>query len=342
MDELSSDEVERVAGEIADLAAGQGYTAAKARRQEALLGLGYRKREPRPGADPAVDGVQLALTAAIDSLRRRSFKVGSPRRYFPGALVAEAALGIGGFRAESLMDRRNQAALTIEASGATFAKYERLVFRELAGTLVGHRVDPTALSPELTLAEAVGGYRRPDWTIIRQERMIYLDRRGTITDYWRRADIKSELDGLRRVRFWVEYYSDLSPGVIRAVRALNAGIARQEDRGGAHMTELLLDPPLTRGETRTLGLDFALRTDVRCVPRIRSAAMNDVVEAKMALQFDVAYRPPVVWHWNNVGIGDEFDPVPDRILAVSRNGYVEFTFAAIRAGASYGIAWEWP
>jgi hypothetical protein len=342
MDDLKVDEVDRVAAEIAELATGQGFTAAKARRQDALLGLGYRKRRPDPGEDATIDGIRLALRAGIDLLRRRAFKVGSPRRYFPGALVAEAALGIGGFRADSLMDRRNSAALTIDASGTTFAKYERVVFRELAGALVAHRLDPTTLSSELTMADSTVGYRPPDWTIVTQERMVYLDRRGAITDYWRRATIKAEIDGLRRVRFWVEYYSDMSPGVVRAVRALNASIARQEDRGGAHVTELLLDPPLDRGETRRLGLDFALHTEVRCVPRIRSTAVSEVAEAKMALQFDVAYRPGAVWYWNNVGIGDEFDPDPARVLAVSRNGYVEYTFGDVRAGASYGLAWEWP
>lgn len=342
MDELNSDEVEQVAGEIGDLAAGQGFTAAKARRQEVLFSLGYRKCRPNSGEDAAVEGLRLALVAAIELLRRRAFKVGSPGRYFPGALVAEAALGLGGFRGESLLDRRNEAELAVEAPGPTFAKYERLVFREIAGALVTHRLDPSALHPGLTVARAAGAYRAPHWTIVRQERMIYFDRRGAITDYWRRASIKSEIDGLRRVRFWVEYYSDMSPGVVRAVRALHAAIARQEDRGGAHVTELLLDPPLTRGEVRTLGLDFALRTDVRSMPRIRSTAVNDVAEAKMALQFDVAYRPAVVWHWNNVGTEAESDLDPTRTVPVSTNGYVEAAFTGIRAGESYGIGWEWP
>jgi hypothetical protein len=148
---------------------------------------------------------------------------------------------------------------------------------------------------------------------------------------------------LRIVNFWVEYYSDTRQGVVQAVRAINAAIAGQADRGGAHVTELLLDPALAVGERRTIGVDFTFRTEARCVPRIRCSAISDVTQAKIAIQFDRGYRPDVVWYWNEVGmVGDEFGPSPERIIQVLPSGYVEFVFRHVRAGNTYGLAWEWP
>jgi hypothetical protein len=341
MTPADSDDVEHCVAELSELAAGQGFTAAKARRQEALLGLGYRARSPTAGEDPAVAGLRSALLAAIALLRRRADKVGSPRRYYPAFLIAETALALGRHTSQSLMDRRNDAALTVDAAGTTFAKYERQVLRELAVILVSHRDDPAALDEGLA-GGPVDRTAAEDWSILSQERLVYLDPHGAFSSYSRHVEIQSRLDGLRVIALWMEYYADPRQGVVEAIRASNASILRQADRGGGHVTELSLEPPLRRGESRNIGIDFAFHTDVRCVPRIRCSAFSDMARTTIAVQFDPAYRPDVVWCWNQVGIGREFAPAGGELVRVRPSGYVEFTFYGVRVGTTYGLSWEWP
>jgi len=336
-------DLERVVSEVSELAAGQGFNAAKARRQEHLMALGYRMRSPAPGEDSAVAGLRLALAAALRLMRRRGDRVGSPRRYFPAYLIAEAAFGFGRHASESLMDRRNDVASTIGAAGTTFARYEPEVLREVATILVDFADAAAALDEGLGSVLTSESHAAAGWSIVSQERLVHLDGNGAIVSYSRRADIRSEVAALQIVNFWLEYYSDRRPGVVEAVRAINAAILRQEDRGGAHVTELLLDPALGLGERRTIGVDFAFQTEVRCLPRIRCFAISDVAHTKIAIQFSSGCRPDVVWYWNEVGMmGDEFGPSPDRIVEVRPSGYVEYVFRDVRAGNTYGLAWEWP
>jgi hypothetical protein len=342
MTPADSDDVENVVAELSELATGQGFTAAKARRGEALLGLGYRARSPAAGEDAAVSGLRFALLGAIALMRRRSDKVGSPRRYYPAFLIAETALALGRHTSHSLMDRRNDAALTVQAAGTTFAKYERQVLRELGAILLFYQDDPLALDQGLEPPGPVDGAATEDWSIRSQERLVYIDRCGAFTSYARHVEIQSKVDGLRAIALWTEYYADQRQGVVEAIRASNASILRQADRGGAHLTELALEPALGRGERREIGFDVVFHTNVRCIPRIRCSAISDMTRTKIAVQFDPEYMPLVVWYWNQVGMGREFAPSAGRVVQVRPSGYVEFTFHGVRIGSTYGLSWEWP
>lgn len=333
--------VDTLVEELRTLAAGQGFTSIKALRQENLVALGYRVAAPDSGQDSMVEGLRVALRAVIEVLRQNGTKLGSPKRYFPAHLVAEAALGIGRFTNDSQMDRRNDAAVTIEAAGTTFAKYEEQALREVAVLLVSHQDDPRALNSRLdgTISEVLERGEAAA-TKVRVDRTIFFDDAGRIVNFERLEVVRSNIEKLRSVAFWTEYYSDSSAGIIGATRVLNAALGRQQDSAGGHFTEIILEPPLNRGEERMFVVNLDISSKVQCVPRIRCIATNATLAARMTLQFDPRFTPQEVWWWTQ--IGGEFQGSPERTLSVSPVGYVSFLFTGIPEGRNYGLAWEWP
>lgn len=169
-DNQKDEQVERVANALARLADGKGFSAVRARADGPLRQLGYRKALRAPGEDAVVDGLRIALDSVIDLLRTHDYRVSSRRADYPGALIAESALGLGPFGApaRSHLQRRDEAAAEVGAAGSTFASYEPAVFREMAVLLVDFSSDPKGLNPLLARLPSKNATRRPrpprNWT----------------------------------------------------------------------------------------------------------------------------------------------------------------------------------